>query len=58
MNELRKWIATSLGALAHEHDFAAIHAAARVTDRAKAVQAGEDFSAAIRKGVPQAAVLP
>ena len=48
----------SVGALAREHDFDAIHAAARISDRAKAVQAGEDFSAAIRKGVPQAPVLP
>ena len=48
----------SVGALAREHDFAAIQAAARITDRAKAALAGEDFSAAIRKGVPQAVVLP
>lgn len=49
----------SLGALAQPHDFDAIHAAAHINARAKAVRPGEDFSAAIRKGVPQApAALP
>ncbi len=44
----------SLGALARPNDFAALHSAARMGERAKAALPGEDFSAAIRKGVPQA----
>ena len=48
----------SLGALARTHDFDAIHQAARITDRAKATQPSDNFSAAIRKGVPQAVIAP
>ncbi|MFG5777926.1 DUF4105 domain-containing protein [Comamonas sp. J-3] len=48
----------SVGALAREHDFAAIQAAALINARAKSTQPSDDFSAAIRKGVPQAPVLP
>lgn len=48
----------SIGALAREHDFDAIHAAARITERAQSVKPGEDFSAAIRKGVPQVPPQP
>ena len=48
----------SVGALAREHDFAAIQSAAHINARAQATQPGDDFSAAIRKGVPQAPVLP
>ena len=48
----------SLGALAREHDFDAIHDAALINARAREVGAGDDFSATIRKGVPQAVVVP
>ena len=48
----------SLGALARTHDFEALRSAAHINDRAQAALPGEDFSAAIRKGVPQAPALP
>ncbi|MCD2164473.1 Lnb N-terminal periplasmic domain-containing protein [Comamonas koreensis] len=48
----------SLGALARPNDFEAIRAAAHINARAKAVRPGEDFSAAIRQGVPQVPQQP
>ncbi|MDR0259180.1 MAG: DUF4105 domain-containing protein, partial [Comamonas sp.] len=48
----------SLGALARPNDFEAIHEAAHINARAKAVRPGEDFSAAIRQGVPQVPLQP
>ena len=48
----------SLGALARPHDFEALRSAAHINDRARATLPGEDISAAIRKGVPQAPALP
>ncbi|MHC9083791.1 Lnb N-terminal periplasmic domain-containing protein [Luteimonas sp. RIT-PG2_3] len=48
-----------LGALAPGYDFPALQAAGRITDRAKAADAsGEDFTQAIRRGVPGMAGAP
>ena len=51
-------LGASLGALARPHDFEALRSAAHINDRARATLPSEDFSAAIRKGVPQAPALP
>ena len=48
----------SLGALARTQDFEAIKAAAYVNARAKITTPTQDFSAAIRQGVPQAVAMP
>lgn len=48
----------SLDALARPHDLEALRAAAHINARALAAGPDEDFSAAIRRGVPQAPTAP